>query len=321
MAPLPTRRTQPTRTFGSTGVDYAGPLKIKLQPGRGTKTTKAYIALFVCFATKALHLELVSNLTTDAFLAAFRRFVARRGRCAHLHSDCGTNFVGSCKELRSLHETVLKQFRSSLLHDTLAAEGTQWHFNPPGAPSFGGIWEAGVKSVKHHLRRILAPTLMTFEELATVLAQIEAVLNSRPITPLSDDASDVQALTPGHFLIGEPLTTVPDPTVTTPVPLKRRWQLLQSMVQHFWQRWRHEYMHTLQQRTKWTAAADNVSLGALAIIRDEILPPAKWLMGRIIELHPGADGLVRVATLKCANGILKRPITKLCIFPKHCEDN
>lgn len=190
MAPLPANRTQSTRAFLTTGIDYDGPITIKLQPGRGTKTCKAYIALFICFSTKALHLELVSSLTTGAFIAAFRRFVARRGKCVNLYSDCGSNFVGADVELRNLHSEVIRQFQSTALIDSLASDGTQWHFNPPGAPSFCGIWEAGVKSVKHHLRRVLTSSLLTFEELSTILTQVEAVLNSRPICPMSDDIND-----------------------------------------------------------------------------------------------------------------------------------
>lgn len=315
MASLPERRTNPTRAFLTSGVDYAGPITTKLQPGRGTKTSKAYIALFVCFSTKATHLELVSSLTSEAFLAAFRRFVARRGICANLFSDCGTNFIGANKELRCLHKTLMEQFKDSSLSDQLSKNGTQWHFNPPGAPHFGGIWEAGVKSVKHHLRRVLGDTLLTFEELSTTLAQIEAILNSRPISPMSDDVDDPQALTPGHFLIGEPMNAVPDPCVPDKIPPLRRWQLLQQITQHFWQRWRREYIVTLQQRYKWTQQTENITIGALALLIDELSPPTKWSLGRIVEIYPGKDGLVRVAALKTKSGVIKRPITKLVIFP------
>lgn len=315
MATLPEHRTQSTRAFLVSGVDYAGPLTIKLQPGRGTKLSKAYIALFVCFSTKAIHLELVSSLTTDAFIAAFRRFVARRGRCSHLHSDCGTNFIGADKELRSLHSEIIQQFKSTSLANRLSTEGTQWSFNPPGAPSFGGIWEAGVKSVKHHLRRILGTSLLTFEEMYTTLAQIEATLNSRPIGPMSDDVNDFQPLTPGHFLIGEPMNSVPDPTTPIKIPILQRWKHLQQLNQHFWQRWRQEYITTLQERHKWTKRNENISIGRLALITDETLPPARWALGRIVETHPGSDGLVRVVTLRHQYGLIKRPITKLVLFP------
>lgn len=316
MASLPEKRTQSTRAFLSSGVDFAGPITIKLQPGRGTKTSKAYIALFVCFSTKAIHLELVSSLSSDAFLAAFRRFVARRGRCAHLHSDNGTNFTGACKELKSLHADVMRNFKENPIGDVLSNDGTDWHFNPPGAPSFGGIWEAGVKSVKHHLRRVMGETLFTFEELSTTLAQIEATLNSRPICPLTDDINDVDVLTPGHFLIGEPMNAAPDRILSTETTPIKRWHHMQQIVQHFWQRWRSEYITTLQQRHKWARRAENLEVGMLALIVDETLPPAKWALGRVTEVHAGNDGLVRVVTLKHKTGFIKRPVLKLVVFPK-----
>lgn len=284
MAPLPM-----DRAFLAAGVDYAGPITIKLQPGRGTKTSKAYIALFVCLSTKALHLELVSSLTTESFLAAFRRFVSRRGNCAHLYSGCSTNFVGAAKELNNLSAVLMKQFKDTSIADHLATENTQWHFNPPGTLSFGCIYEAAVRSVKHHLRRVIGISLFTFEELITVLTQIEAILNSRPISPMSDDPEDYQVLTPGHILIGEPKSTIPDTTIRAPLSTLQRWQHLQQITQHFWQRWRQEYVTSLQQRHKWSTRTENMKLGSLALIVDELLPPARWTLGRIVELHVGQD--------------------------------
>lgn len=318
MASLLPKRVQPGRPFLTSGVDYAGPFTIRLYRGRCNKTSKAYVALFVCFSTKAIHLELVSDLTTNAFLAALRRFCARRGRCADLYSDCGTNFFD--REMRDLCKTLQTQLSDSLLANTLASEGTNWHFIPPGAPSFGGIWEAGVKQVKHHLRRIIGNQIVTFEEMATVLAQIEACLNSRPLCALSDDANDYAALTPGHFLIGEALNSVPDPDVThVAVNRLSRWQLMQQLVQHFWNRWRNEYLATLQQRNKWLIVKDNLRLGMLALIIDERLPPTKWSMGRITELHPGSDGLVRVVTLKTNTGSTRKTVHKLVILPVNVD--
>lgn len=133
---------------------------------------------------------------------------------------------------------------------------------------------------------------------------------------MSDDSSDPQALTPGHFLIGEPMNTVPDPLLASPIAPLRRWQLLQQLTQHFWKRWHREYITSLQHRFKWSTERNNIEVGALALIIDENLPPAKWSLGRVLEIHPGADGLVRVATLKYKNSTIQRPISKLCIFPK-----
>ncbi|XP_071580104.1 uncharacterized protein [Temnothorax nylanderi] len=206
MGQLPAERITPSRPFEHTGVDYAGPFTIKTWRGRNAKTYKAYIALFVCFSTSAIHLELVADYTTEAFIAAYKRFTSRRGICSTLSSDCGTNLKGADAELRRLFLASLH--KSGDLAKLLAKDGTQWNFNPPAAPHFGGKWEAGVKSVKLHLKRIVGDQLLTFEEMNTLLIQIEAVLNSRPISPQSDDPNDISALTPGHFLVGQPLTTV-----------------------------------------------------------------------------------------------------------------
>lgn len=301
MGDLPGQRVQSGRPFLSTGVDYAGPITLRMSKGRGAKAvTKGYIALFVCFTTKAIHLEVASDLTTDAFLAAYRRFVARRGICNELFSDNGTNFVGARKELQK----ILKHEK---LNRNLVENGTSWEMIPAGSPHQGGLWEAGVKSVKFHLRRVVGETILTYEELCTVMAQIESCLNSRPLCPLSDDPSDMGALTPSHFLVGEALTSVPEPDLTC-VPMNRlkRWHQIQQMQQHFWYRWQAEYLSTLQTRPKWRNAMTNIKVGDMVIIKDERMPPSKWNLGRIIECHPGNDGLVRVATIKYQGGTTKR---------------
>ncbi|XP_049886962.1 uncharacterized protein LOC126381521 [Pectinophora gossypiella] len=210
MGDLPDMRVNPSRSFLYTGVDFAGPYNVLMSKGRGAKTNKAYIALFICMCTKALHLELVGDLTAEAFIGAFRRFVSRRGRCAHMWSDQGRNFVGANKDLVNAWNMAKLEFKDDIAQ-TLARDGTQWHFIPPYSPNFGGLWEAGVKSVKSHLKKILT-TNLTCEEMTTLLCQIESCLNSRPLSPIDDkDVDKLNPLTPAHFLIGEPTITVPEP--------------------------------------------------------------------------------------------------------------
>jgi len=225
MGYLPQERVTPSRPFLNTGVDYAGPVQLRTTRGRGHRAYKAFISVFVCLSTRAVHLEAVSDYTAEAFLAALRRFTSRRGLCRTLWSDCGTNFVGADAKLRQFFSaSSLDQRR---IGKQLASEGIRWRFNPPSAPHFGGVREAAVKSLKHHLRRTIGGATLTFEEMTTLLTQVEACLNSRPLQALTDDAEDLSALTPGHFLIGSALTAVPEPSLSdSPHSHLSRWQML-----------------------------------------------------------------------------------------------
>lgn len=315
MGNLPEYRVNPSRPFRTSGVDFAGPFTLKLYSGRCNRTCKAYICLFVCTATKALHLELVSDLTASAFIAAFKRFTARRGHCKDIWSDCGTNFVGASRELDLAFKNSQSQVASEIAA-LLANDQTNWHFIPPGAPHFGGLWESGVKSVKGHLKRVIGQTSLTFEEYSTLLAQVEACVNSRPLTLLSSSPDELP-LTPGHFLVGEPLITVPEENFTEMKaisPLKR-WRILTRLVQDLWHRWQLEYLVTLQHRYKWSKPHPDIQLGTVVLVKDDRLPPGKWLLGRVIDKHPGSDGITRVVTLQYKNKIFKRPVTKLCPLP------
>lgn len=233
-----------------------------------------------------------------------------------MHSDNGTNFVGADNEIKEFIQLTNSKTHNEQVANEISKDGINWHFNPPSAPHFGGLWEAGVKSTKYHLRRIMGLSRVTFEELTTLTSQVEAVLNSRPLTPESTDPSDLRALTPGHFLIGQPLTTIPDPDVTE-LPTNRlvRYQLIQQMLQLFWKRWSAEYITRLQQRPKWMQSQESIEVGALVIIKDDNLAPLHWKMGRVIHIHPGSDMLVRVVTLKTESGEVQRPIVKLCLLP------
>ncbi|XP_029158401.1 uncharacterized protein LOC114930714 [Nylanderia fulva] len=314
MGHLPRDRVTPTRPFLSTGLDYAGPISIRTSKGRGHRSQKGYIAVFVCFWSKAIHLEVVSDYSSEAFIAALRRFVSRRGLCTDVYSDCGTTFVGADRTLREL----FKASTSEGLHIARAAntQGIRWHFNPPAAPHFGGLWEAAVKSTKFHLRRVIGDTTLTFEELNTLLTQIEACLNSRPLQALSDDPDDTSALTPGHFIIGAPLLAIPEPSrIGQSSSTLSRWHHLQLMRDHFWQRWSAEYVHGLNPRTKWVKAEAAPHVGDLCIIRSELTPPTRWPLARITRLHPGDDGVVRVVSVRTATSEFVRPIVKLVMLP------
>jgi len=314
MGQLPKSRVTPSRPFLNTGVDYAGPVVIKTWRGRAAKTYKGYLAIFVCLATSAVHIEVVTEYTTEAFISAYKRFTARRGICATLQSDCGTNFVGADRELRRRFDSASKELKE--VAAILANHGTTWRFTPPAAPHFGGKWEAAVKSTKFHLRRMIGDTILTYEELTTLTVQIEAILNSRPLCPLSADIEDYTALTPGHFLLGDAPTIIPEPNfIDQPISRLTRWQLIRQRVDHFWKRWMSECLQRYQAISKWHHSSVQIKEGALVLVIDERYPPAKWPLARVLQLHPGKDGLTRVVTLRTCTTIFKRPITKLCILP------
>lgn len=314
MGDLPRPRIEQSFPFQHAGVDYAGPFLLKDRKGRGGKTTKCYICLFVCLATKAVHLELVSDLSSEVFIQSMRRFVARRGRPDHMYSDNGTNFVGAKSTLKELWQFMKGNQDAISLYATDSE--IHWHFIPGYSPHFGGLWEAGVKSSKHHLKRVVGNASLTFEEFSTLLTQVEAILNSRPLTPLSSDPSDLEPLTPSHFLIGRAMMSVPDSDVTL-VPQSRlsRFQRIQELCQHFWKRWSREYVGELQQRTKWRQHHSELNMDSLVLLKDDNLPPVKWRLGRIVELHPGKDGVNRVASVRTANGIFRRSFAKICPLP------
>ncbi|XP_076299591.1 uncharacterized protein LOC143218344 [Lasioglossum baleicum] len=202
------------------------------------------------------------------------------------------NGKGASRELKEVYAFFKSETTNDTISTTLANEGINWHFIPPRSPHFGGLWEAAVRRTKHHL--------------------IEAILNSRPITPLSTDPNDLQPLTPGHFIVGELLTSVPDYSFTeTPVGRLSSWQHIQQMRQHFWKRWSKDYLQEQTTRKKWfKQGAPGIAVGALVIIREDNAPPLQWPLGRITAVHPGQDGVIRVVTVKTIHGEYKRCVKR-----------
>ena len=241
---LPIERVTPDPVFDKVGVDYAGPVLIKYGYVRKPTFVKVYVCIFVSLTVRAVHLELVSDLTSDAFIACLRRFIARRGCPSLIWSNWGTNFVGAAREIKELYHFLQGQGTQDAVASFLSTQNITWKFIPQHAPHFGGLWEAAVKSMKTHLRRVVGDVKLTFEEFYMVLTQIEACLNSRPLVPLPDSDKGIEALTSGHFLVGRPLKALPDSSIIYPhsLSLLKRWQLCQALIRHFWKRWSTEYI-------------------------------------------------------------------------------
>lgn len=317
MSTLPYGRVTVSKPFSHCGVDYAGPLVIREGKRRNSRHSKAYAAIFICFATKVVHIELVSDLTSDGFLAALKRFISRRGKPSFMYSDHGTNFVGARRQIREIYDFLNNKLKDSEIRHFLRDQGVSWSFIPPNASHCGGIWEAAVKSTKHHLARIVGKAFLTFEELQTTLCEIEAILNSRPLVPLSSDPNDLSYISPGHFLIGGPLNSLPCHDLCNINESKLiRWQRVEQLRQHFWRRWSTEYLQSLQERAKWHVnKGRQLEINQLVLLKQQGLSPLQWLLGRVQEVHTSADGNVRSATVKTASGILTRPLTKIAILP------
>lgn len=206
------------------------------------------------------------------------------------------------------------------IHDFSAQKGINFNFIPCYSPIFAGLAEAGVKSFKFHLKRVVQKALLTYEELNTVLCQIESVLNSRPIMPLSNDINDFSCLTPGHFLIGSALNAYPEPDSCTTNNLKF-WKICINMKNSFWKVWHKHYLNILQSRPKWRDCHPNVKIGSLVILKEDNTTPMYWPMARVTQIFPGADNKVRVVEVKTANGKThKRSIVKICVLPVECSE-
>lgn len=196
------------------------------------KTCKGYLAIVICLATKAVHIELVSDLSTQTFLAALKRLCARRGTPKHMYSDNGTNFKWAAKILHDDFQEYLT-ITSPELFNAISEQEIEWHFHCPSWPSAAGIWEAAVKSMKYHLMRVLGEQKLDFEQFTTLLAQVEDCLNSRPLCPLTEDVDDLDYLTPGYFVTGTPVMSVPQENCNEKtIDLRNKWKITELTHQH-----------------------------------------------------------------------------------------
>ncbi|XP_062704057.1 uncharacterized protein LOC134286461 [Aedes albopictus] len=315
MAELPPERVNPAPPFLKVGVDYCGPFLVTY-PQRRSSPVKCFVAIFVCLVTKAVHVELVADLTTAAFLAALRRFTARRGRPAVIMCDNAKNFVGARRELRQLLNLFEQQQFQNAVASNATDERIEFKFIPARSPNFGGLWEAAVKSFKNCFKKIIGTRTLLYDEMQTVLTQIEAVLNSRPLTPLSNDPGDFEALTPRHFLVQRPLTAIAEPDLENVAANRLSvWQRAQDYGQLLWKKWSTLYLSDLHNRTKWTRQRDNIAVGTMVLLMDERLPPLKWNLGRVTEVFRGSDDNIRVVDVRTANGVFRRAISKICVLP------
>ncbi|KRZ50901.1 hypothetical protein T02_12727 [Trichinella nativa] len=310
MADLPKMRTSETFPFENTGLDFIGPLHIYREDG----CTKVYICLFTCMVTRSIHLELLSDLSAERFIQALNRFGSRRGYPRIIQSDNFSTFKMAYRQLKNLFSkpTLDKVQRTMIRHRT------EWKFITERAPWNGGYWERLVRSVKNTLKKILGRKTLDEEELTTVLCEIEAKINARPLTFVGDDVKNADALTPFHFLIGRSFVDLPmmsTPTVDEEeLPLNRKWWKRQQIILHFWKRWRNEYVTTFVSRSKWMTKRQEPKEGDIVLVKEDNAKRESWSIGRITSVLPGSDGLCRTVEVKTAKGTFTRPVARLYLL-------
>jgi hypothetical protein len=301
-APLPSDRVRPSRPFSVTGIDFAGPLYVR----SGKTLQKSYIVLFTCATTRAIHLELASDMTAEKFVMALKRFAGRRGLPHTIYSDNARTFHAVNKELVELFATLNDQRTLKFL----AQEGITWKFIAPRAAWWGGWWERMVGTTKRCLRKVLGRLQASEEELNTVLVGIEAALNSRPIT---QDRNTLDVLTPAHFTSGGILTDIPrGPEPRTGSDLTRTLRIREQWMDHFWKRWRNEYLLQLRSYHEVRRPGKDcpvLKTGDIVLLQEDMKPRMSWKRARVQELHQGRDGRTRSATLHLPDGSkICRPI-------------
>lgn len=308
MADLPESRVLPDKPpFTSVGVDYFGPFQVR----RGRSLVKRYGVIFTCLAIRAVHIEVAHSLDTDAFLLALRRFIARRGQVREIHSDNGTNFTSGERELRD----AISNWNQEKIHNSLLQKNIKWSFNPPYGSHFGGIWERCIRTVRKILQALLREQITDDESLATLLCEVESIMNSRPITIVSSDPNDMEPLTPNHLLLLKSEISLPPGLFKREDLLsRRRWKQVQYLADVFWRRWSKEYLPLLQLRQKWVHPKRNLAVGDIVLIAAETSHRNSWPLGRIIETFPDKRGFVRRVKVRTQSAVYERPVDKLCLL-------
>ena len=311
MGPLPANRVTPTAPFQSAGVDMAGPFHVKMN---GRASHKVYVIVFTCFSTRAIHLEVVHAMDASSFIDALRRFVARRPGVVELTSDNGTNFVAADRILKK----EMKAWREASAGE-LQRQGLEWNWIPVAAPHRGGVWERTVGLFKKHLTAVTRGDTIHIKTFETIIIEIESILNRRPLTAISADSRDVEALTPAHILYPatyahSSATIIPDNVASPADVLRTTWKRAESRINAFWNSWTRDYLVLLHDRKKWTKVKRDLKVDDIVIIVDTTASRNEWRLGRVVEADV-TDGTVKKVRVKRADKkIVTRDRTKLVLL-------
>ncbi|XP_021358095.1 uncharacterized protein LOC110453467 [Mizuhopecten yessoensis] len=316
MSDLPSDRLTPSPPFTYVGVDTFGPWSVTTRRTRGgIANSKRWAIMFSCLVTRGIHIEVVEELSSSSFINSLRRFISLRGPVREFRSDCGTNFVGATGELGMNTINIEDQdIGSFLVHHKVV-----WKFNPPHASHMGGAWERMIGLVRRILDSMLCEVQgkqLTHEVLCTLMAEVCAIINSRPITSVSSDPDSPTILSPSA-LITQKVNEDEEPFEELGIKdmYKSQWRHVQVLADQFWNRWSSQYLQNLQLRMKWQQERRNLEVGEVVLMMDSSVPRNQWPVGLVERVFPSSDGLVRKASVRVMRGTVPvtyiRPITQL----------
>ena len=315
MAPLPALRTDDVGAFRHCSTDLFGPMLAKHSCEHAEcphpKTSKVYGALFTCFHSRAVHLELIKDQGTEEFLNAFRSFVARRGTPNVMFSDNAKNFKSTSKEIRSLYRTI----NWKTVQDDGRLKNIEWIFNVEKAPWANAVAERMVRSVKTPLRIIVGNASLTFRQMSVILSEVEGIVNNRPLATVTDDPDDLTPITPAELIMGRRMDPLPDPNIRkNETKFSHLWRKRQQVLNAFWKRWKNDYLLNQDVRKKWKTPSTEDLLHRLVLIRDDNMARNEWKLGRVVETFKSKDGFVRSVLVKTGTSTLRRPVQKLSLL-------
>ena len=329
MSDLPEVRVHDTPPFTHVGLDCFGPFIVK----EGRRDLKKYGLIVTCMASRAVHIEVTDDMTTDTFLNGLRCVIAIRGHIQSIRCDQGSNFIGADRELR----TALLELKEDNIRSFLQSRHCEFVFNSPDSSHMGGVWERHIRTIRSILNTMLYQNKYRLDvsSLRTFLYEVMAIINGRPLTVQNlSDPNSLDPLTPNHILTMKSNIIIPPPGNFTKedVYLRKRWRRLQFITNEFWSRWRKEYLVSLQPRQKWLKTQRNFGIGDIVLLKDVNTVRGEWSLAKVKELLPTADGLVRRVKIVVGdshlrnNGtriskltVLERPIHKLVLLLEACR--
>ena len=258
---------------------------------------------------RAVHIEKLNTLETDSFINSFRRFMSRRGTPKKVWSDNGTNFVGASPDLVK----CMQQLDEEKIRSFGLKKEVEWKFNTPHASHMGGVWERQIRTIRRVLTSLLSKheDKMSDEVLETLFCEVEGMVNSRPLTKLSEEIDDMSTISPNQLLLlNEEITDMPGRFVCQD-KYKQRWKYIQYLANQFWKKWVKAYLPELQKRSKWHDPHSEVKVGDVVLLLEETTPRYLWPLGLVVDVKKGRDGLVRTVKIKTRSTVLVRPLSKV----------